>query len=129
MSQHWYCAVTGAPRYTMMGKNGKERSVTLRDAKAAPGTLVPSVSTINSQLSKDGLNSWLQGEAVKAAAENPRGLEETEKEYVDRILYIAKQKSQEAMTRGTLIHDFLESFYAQEYLPDMPAYVRKVDLL
>jgi len=31
------------------------------------------------------------------------------------------------MTRGTLIHDFIESFYNQEYLPDMPIYVRKVD--
>ena len=127
MSQHWYCAITGAPRYTSIGKNGKERNTTLRDAKANPGTLVPSVSTINGQLSKDGLNTWLQGEAVKIAADNPKGFKETEKEYVDRILYIAKQKSQEAMTRGTLIHDFLESFYSQEYLPDMPSYVRKVD--
>ena len=127
MSQHWYCAITGAPRYTMQGKNGKERNVTLRDAKAAPGTLVPSVSTINGQLSKDGLNTWLQTEAIKAAANNPRQDGEEEKEYVDRILYIAKQKSQEAMTRGTLIHDFIESFYNQEYLPEMPTYVRKVD--
>jgi hypothetical protein len=127
MSQHWYDAVTGTPRYTTIGKNGKERNTTLRDAKAAPGTLVPSVSTINSQLSKDGLDTWKQTQALLAAADNPRGLNEPEKEYVDRILYIAKQKSQEAMTRGTLIHDFLESFYAQEYLPDMPAYVRKVD--
>jgi hypothetical protein len=111
----------------MIGKNGKERSVTLRDAKAAPGTLVPSVSTINSQLSKDGLNSWLQGEAIKACMENPRQESEGEKEYISRCMELAKQKSQEAMTRGTLIHDFLESFYNQEYLPDMPAYVRKVD--
>jgi hypothetical protein len=62
-----------------------------------------------------------------AAAENPRGLEETEKEYVERILYLSKAKSRDAADRGTLIHDFIESFYAQEYLPDMPAYVRKVD--
>ena len=127
MSQHWYCAKTGAPRYTMVGKNGKERNVTLRDAKAEPGTLVPSVSTINGQLSKDGLNSWLQGEAVKAAASNPRQEGEEEKQYIDRVLYIAKQKSQEAMTRGTLIHDFIESFYNKEYLLDIPIYVRKVD--
>jgi len=127
MSQHWYCAVTGAPRYTMIGKNGKERSVTLRDAKAAPGTLVPSVSTINSQLSKDGLTKWLQAEAVKATIENPRFDNEGDLDYIVRCVEFAKQKSQEAMTRGTLIHDFLESFYSQEYLPDMPAYVRKVD--
>jgi hypothetical protein len=127
MSMHWYCALTGAPRYTTIGKNGKERNVTLRDAKAAPGTLVPSVSTINGQLSKDGLNTWLQTEAIKAAAENPRGLQEEEKDYIARILELAKKKSQEAMTRGTQIHDFLESFYSQEYLPAIPDYVRKVD--
>ena len=127
MSEHWYCATTGAPRYTTIGKNGKERNTTLRDAKAAPGTLVPSVSTINSQLSKAGLDTWKQTQALLAAAENPRGLEETEKEYVERILYLSKAKSREAADRGTLIHDFIESFYAQEYLPDMPAYVRAVD--
>jgi hypothetical protein len=127
MSQHWYCALTGAPRYTMTGKNGKERSVTLRDAKAAPGTLVPSVSTINQQLSKDGLNSWLQGKAIKACIENPRQDGEDEKDYIARCMELAKKKSQEAMNRGTLIHDFIESFYNQEYLPEMPIYVRKVD--
>ena len=126
-SQHWYDAVTGAPRYTTTGKNGKERNTTLRDAKANPGTLVPSVSTINSQLSKAGLNTWFQTEAIKAAAENPRGLQEEEKDYISRILELSKRKSQDAMARGTLIHDFIESFYNQDYLPDMPAYVRKVD--
>ena len=126
-SQHWYDAVTGAPRYTTTGKNGKERNTTLRDAKANPGTLVPSVSTINSQLSKSGLNTWFQTEAIKAAAENPRGLQEEEKDYISRILELSKRKSQDAMARGTLIHDFIESFYNQDYLPDMPAYVRVVD--
>lgn len=127
MSEHWYDAVTGAPRYTTIGKNGKERSTTLRDAKANPGTLVPSVSTINSQLSKSGLDTWKQTQAVLAAAENPKGLQETEKEYVDRILYLSKNKSREAADRGTLIHDWIESFYNQEFVPEMPDYVRKVD--
>jgi hypothetical protein len=127
MSQHWYCAQTGQPRYTTIGKNGKERSTTLRDAKANPGTLVPSVSTINNQLSKDGLNTWLQAEAIKAAAENPKTLEETKEEYIARIAELAKKKSQDAMARGTFIHDFIESFYNQEYLPEMPKYVRAVD--
>jgi hypothetical protein len=127
MSQHWYCAKTGAPRYTMVGKNGKERNVTLRDAKAEPGTLVPSVSTINGQLSKDGLTRWLQAEAVKSTIENPRLDGEGELDYIVRCVELANKKSQEAMTRGTLIHDFIESFYNKEYLIDMPTYVRKVD--
>lgn len=126
-SQHWYCAQTGQPRYTTIGKNGKERSTTLRDAKSAPGTLVPSVSTINSQLSKSGLDTWKQTQVLYAATENPRFDGEGEKEWVARILDLAKRKSREAADRGTLIHDFIESFYNQEYLPDMPAYVRKVD--
>jgi len=127
MSQHWYDAVTGAPRYTTIGKNGKERNTTLRDAKANPGTLVPSVSTINGQLSKDGLNNWLQGEAIKACMENPRQEEESEKEYIARCMELAKKKSQEAMTRGTTIHDWIESYYNNEFIPDSPSYVITVD--
>jgi hypothetical protein len=127
MSEHWYCAQTGQPRYTTIGKNGKERNTTLRDAKANPGTLVPSVSTINGQLSKAGLDTWKQTQVLYAATENPRQDGEDEKAWVARILDLAKNKSREAADRGTLIHDFIESFYNQEYLPDMPAYVRKVD--
>ena len=126
-SQHWYDAVTGAPRYTTTGKNGKERNTTLRDAKANPGTLVPSVSTINSQLSKAGLDTWKQTQVLYAATENPRLDGEDEKAWIDRILYLAKAKSREAADRGTLIHDWIESFYNNEFVPDMPAYVRIVD--
>ena len=43
------------------------------------------------------------------------------------FLELAKRKNREAADRGTLIHDFIEAFYNQEYMPDMPAYVRKVD--
>lgn len=127
MSEHWYDAVTGAPRYTTIGKNGKERSTTLRDAKANPGTLVPSVSTINSQLSKAGLDTWKQTQVLYAAVEHPRYEDEEEKDWIYRILELAKRKSREAADRGTIIHDWIESFYNQEFVPEMPDYVRKVD--
>jgi hypothetical protein len=127
MSEHWYDAVTGAPRYTTIGKNGKERNTTLRDAKAAPGTLVPSVSTINGQLAKNGLNTWFQTEAIKAAAENPKLDGEDEKAWIARVLDISKSKSREAADRGTLIHDWIESFYNNEFIPESPSYVITVD--
>jgi hypothetical protein len=127
MSQHWYDAKTGEPRYTTIGKNGKPRNTTLRDAKASPGTLVPSVSTILGQLSKDGLNTWFQTEAIKAVIENPRLDGEDEKAYIDRCLDLSKRKSRDAADRGTMIHDWIESFYNQEYLPDLPVYVRNVE--
>jgi len=127
MSEHWYDAITGAPRYTTIGKNGKERNTTLRDAKANPGSLVPSVSTINGQLLKAGLDTWKQTQVLYAAVEYPRLDGEDEKTWIARILDLAKNKSREAADRGTLIHDFIESFYNQEYLPGMPEYVHKVD--
>jgi len=128
MSQHWYCAITGEPRYTSVSKKtGKIRNTTLRDAKAAPGTLVPSVSTITGQLSKDGLQTYFQQEAILATLANPCLDGEDEKSYLNRVIELAKKKSQDAMARGTLIHDFMEAFYSQEYMPDMPAYVRVVD--
>ena len=96
MSEHWYDAKTGEPRYTTIGKNGKTRNTTLRDAKASPGTLVPSVSTILGQLSKDGLNTWFQTEAIKAAIENPKQDGEDEKSYIARCLELSKKKSREA---------------------------------
>jgi len=126
MSEHWYCAKTGAPRYTTVGKNGKERSTTLRDAKSAPGTLVPSVSTILSQLSKAGLDTWKQTEVLYAAVQYPRLDGEPEKEWVLRLLELAKRKSREAADRGTLIHDFIEAHYNGDFITDRPAYVSMV---
>ena len=127
MAEHWYCAKTGEPRYTTIGKNGKERNTTLRDAKAAPGELVPSVTTILSQLSKPGLNLWLQKETIKAAMNNPIAEGESENGYIFRCMDLIKQKSQVAMDRGTNIHDMLESFYDQVLIPELPAYVRSVE--
>jgi len=126
MSEHWYCAKTGEPRYTTIGKNGKERSTTLRDAKSAPGTLVPSVSTIIGLLSKAGLDTWKQTEVLYAATEFPRLDDEPEKEWVTRILELAKRKSREAADRGTLIHNFIETHYNGDFIPDRPAYVSMV---
>ena len=126
MSEHWYCAKTGEPRYTTIGKNGKERSTTLRDAKSAPGTLVPSVSTIIGLLSKTGLNTFFQQEAIYATLANPRLDGEDEKSYISRVLELSKRKSREAADRGTLIHNFIETHYNGDFIPERPAYVSMV---
>jgi hypothetical protein len=124
MSEHWYCATTGQPRYTTIGKNGKERNTTLRDAR--DGSLVPSVSTINSMLSKAGLDTWKQTQVLYAAVEYPRWDGENEKEWVSRILDLAKNKSREAAERGTAIHDILDSYFSLDYVPEWPLYVHRI---
>lgn len=124
MADHWYCGNTGEPRYTIIGKNGKERNTTVRDAREL--NLVPSVTTINSMLSKSGLDTWKQTQVLYAAVEYPRWDGEDEKEWVSRILELAKTKSREAAQRGTSIHDILDNYFSCVYLPEWPAYVSRV---
>ena len=62
-SQHWYDR-QGNPMYTVIGKNGKERNTTLRDARTM--NLVPSVTTILNVAAKPALNVWLQRQVLMA---------------------------------------------------------------
>ena len=124
MSEHWYCGTTGEPRYTITGKNGKERNTNVKDARELG--LVPSVTTINSMLSKSGLDTWKQTQVLYAAVEYPRWDGEDEKEWVSRILELAKTKSREAAQRGTNIHDILDSYFSCVYLPEWPTYISRV---
>jgi hypothetical protein len=124
MSEHWYCGTTGEPRYTIIGKNGKERNTNVKDARELG--LVPSVTTINSMLSKSGLDTWKQTQVLYAAVEYPRWDGEDEKEWVSRILELAKTKSREAAQRGTNIHDILDNYFSCVYLPEWPTYISRV---
>ena len=124
MADHWYCGKTGAPRYTVIGKNGKERNTNIRDAREHG--LVPSVTTINSMLSKSGLNQYFQRMAIEAALAHPKWEGETNEDYVKRLLELAKEDSRKAAERGTNIHDILDSYFSCDYLPEWPLYVTRV---
>jgi hypothetical protein len=121
MAEHWYCAKSGEPRYTTIGKNGKERNTTLRDAR--DGSLVPSVTTINGMLSKAGLNQYFQRMAIQAALDHPKWEGESNEDYIKRLLELAKEDSKQAATRGTQIHDILDSYFSLDYVPEWPTYV------
>ena len=60
-STHWYAA-DGTPAYRIIGKNGKERNTTVRDARER--NLVPSVTTVLGLVAKPGLNTWLQQQVL-----------------------------------------------------------------
>jgi hypothetical protein len=124
-SGHWYCAKTGEPRYTIVGKNGKERGTTLRDAREYD--LVPSVTTILSQIAKPGLTTWLNQQLLMAALTLPKIQGETEEDWLNRIMIDSKSQSKEASQRGTDIHAVIQSFYEGVYLPEYPQYVAKTN--
>jgi hypothetical protein len=110
-SGHWY-AKDGTPAYTIVGKNGKERPTTLRDARTLE--LVPSVTTILSVLAKPGLENWKQNQILMAALTMPRVEGETEQEYIARIIRDSKEQGMKAAEEGTRIHGAIEKYYLGE---------------
>ena len=61
---HWY-RKDGTPAYTIIGKNGQERNVTLRDARTLD--LAPSVTTILAMGYRPGLENWKIDQGILSA--------------------------------------------------------------
>ena len=107
-SNHWYTR-DGVPRYTVIGKNGKERATTLRDARTE--NLVPRVTTVLNVAAKPALTQWLQKQVLLAALTLPRRTDEPEDEWIARIMDDSKEQGRAAADAGTDIHASIQSFY------------------
>jgi len=101
---HYYTK-TGESQHEIVGKNGKLRPTTLRDAKVL--NLVPSVTTIMDIMGKPGLVFWLQQQVLLAAIETPYsgGCPESWKRLV---VSKSKKIGEDAAKRGNEIHDLME---------------------
>lgn len=102
---HWY-ALDGSPAYTVIGKNGKERPATLRDARQL--NLVPSVTAITKLLAAPGLTNWIIDQNIMAALTLPRHENELDAEFLSRVKEDGKAKAKAAAERGTLLHTDIE---------------------
>jgi hypothetical protein len=105
---HWYSR-NGEPTYTILGKNGKIRNTTLRDAREF--NLVPSVTTILNVAAKPALTKWLQTQVLLAALTLPKIDGESEDDYIERILEDSKAQGRAAADAGTDIHASIQGFY------------------
>ena len=124
-SGHWYTE-SGEPAYTVERADGKgRRNTTLRDAKKLG--LLPSVTTILNVASKPGLQTWLQNQAILAALTLPRKENESEEDYLARVVNDSKAQGREAADRGTYIHGVLESFFEGILLESVPEYCRNAE--
>ena len=110
-SVHWY-RKDGTPQYTVIGKDGKERASTLRDARKMD--LVPSVTTILKTIYKPALEVWKQEQLLLAALTLPKQPNETEKSFIARVMYDSKETGRLAADRGTEIHESIEKYYREE---------------
>jgi hypothetical protein len=120
-SNHWYTR-DGIPRYTVMGKNGKERNTTLRDARTE--SLVPSVTTVLNVMAKPALMQWLQRQVLMAALTLPRIPLEAEDDYISRIMSDSKEQGKAAADAGTDIHASIQGFYEGEVVHRHEAHVK-----
>ena len=104
-SSHWYDR-EGNPRYTIIGKNGRERPTTLRDARELG--YYPSVSTILQLEAKPALTNWLINQALMSALTLPRDPGESLTEFMARASRDSKEQAKKAAERGTYLHGLLE---------------------
>lgn len=112
---HWYDK-DGQPAYTIVGKNGKERPTTLRDAKKL--NLVPSVTTIIRCAAAPGLEAWKRDQTILACLTLPRIEGESEQAYIARIKEDAKAQAAKAAERGTQIHAWIEQGFSGDMEPE-----------
>src|SRR3990167_2562812 len=121
--EHWY-QQDGSPFYSIIGANGKERPVTLRDARKV--NAVPSVTTVLSVLAKPALTTWMVKQGIMAALTLPRVEGEPEDSWIARIMGDSKEEAKAAAEEGTRIHDALEwafkgQAYPSQYAPHVAA--------
>ncbi len=113
---HWYNS-EGESRHTIIGKNGKERTTSIRDARALG--YFPSVTTIQDVKAKPALIQWLQTELMNAAIENPWHPENGQDVSIWKKQMLAKmrEKGEKAAKRGTEIHGYLDDYFSKGVLP------------
>lgn len=110
-SGHYY-ATDGSPAYTVIGKNGKERNTTIKDARQLG--LLPSVTEIMKVLPKPALIRWMNKQVLMAALTLTRNEGESDEAYIDRIMYDAEEHSRKAREKGTAIHGQIERWLQGE---------------
>lgn len=124
---HWYTH-KGEACHRLVGKNGKERPTTLRDARKLG--LLPSVTGVLDVLAKPGLDTWKLTQFAAAARDNPEILSTNELPVaIARLSELASAETKEAAERGTAIHAAVESYFrGEDFDPACASYVEQVEI-
>lgn len=106
---HWYLP-SGEPFYTIKGLSGKERDVTLRDARKV--NAVVSVTTILGLLSKPQLDIWKLNQILLAVTKDYcfNEVNESFDDYKKRVYRQYKLETEKYSIEGTRIHNALELY-------------------
>lgn len=122
---HWYDRQANS-RYTIVGTNGVERSTTLRDARKHG--YLPSVTTILGVIDKPNLVDWKVKQAILSSLTLDRYDNESDDDYISRILADSKQQAIDAADEGSRIHDAIEcAFKGKPFPAEYRQHVNAVD--
>lgn len=125
-SCHWY-GPDGSPQYSVIGKNGKERATTLRDARA--NDWLPSVTNILNVAAKPRLEAWKAKQILEASLTLPRIDGESLDDYAIRVVEDSKAQSQKARDKGTELHAAIEKSIQGTRGYDDPLWIDHLDAL
>ena len=122
---HWYLP-DGEPFYTIVGKNGIERPVTLRDAR--PVGAVPSVTGIIRLMAAPQLEKWKRTQLALACLTLPRIEGESSDSFLGRAEKDWQKEGRDAAERGTEIHGAVERFFRnrRDPSPALEPWVRAI---
>lgn len=110
-SGHWY-TLEGLPMYEVEATKGGRRATTLRDARKMK--LVPSVTSIIKCAAAPGLENWKREQVLLAALTLPRGIAESEQEWLRRVVEDSTAQARKAAEKGTGIHAAIQGHYEGE---------------
>lgn len=131
MGEHWY-STDGTPQYEQITAKGGLRATDLRDARKYG--LVPSVTTVLGVLAKPALETWKVKQGILCALTLTRQPQESDDEYLARVLRDSGQQAKAAAEEGTRIHDACEcamkgQHYPHKYQPHVDAVREELERL
>lgn len=109
-SVHFYLP-DGSPLWTIVGKNGRERTPYVKEALAKGA--VPGVTTITKQVWSYGLQNYFVEQGIWAALTLPRWPEETDEDYIARVKEDSKEHGRKRADEGTELHKAIDLYVLQ----------------
>ena len=115
-SGNWYDPRERKQVEQVMGSKGKLVKPSLLHARKL--ALYPGVTTILRESSAPALERWKIKQAILSALTLPRGADETDDCYLDRVLEDSEQQAQKAADAGTSIHAAVQEMFLTGKLTD-----------
>ena len=101
----------GNPVFEVPKKSGKGmKKTTLREARELD--LLPSVTSIQKIIAKEGLQRWIQEQLVMSALTLPKEPEEALEDFAKRIIEDSGKQASEAAELGSNVHRAIEEYMA-----------------